>query len=129
MTIDRSVSSAAPAARPTALNQLLDVFRRFVINPGSFNVMDLLGASLTGLVYTLTGLALLFYFLMDGKRLAEGAFKLTPESVRPQVMDLLTRAHRQFHALVRIQAFTAVITGLLLYSCFTFVLKLPIPDF
>lgn len=117
------------APRQTALEQLLGVFRRFVSTPGAINIMDLLGASLTGLVYTLTGLALLFYFLMDGPRLVAGTLRLVPQASRPQAEALLGQVHRLFLGLVRLQALSALVTGVLLYGCYAYVLHIPYAGF
>ncbi len=107
----------------SALGQMVLFFRNVATSAFS-NVFDFLTTSLTGLVYGLTGLVLLFYFLLDGQALRKGFIALIlPELSEPEwdekVESFLDSTHFLFFTLLKVQVITSVLSGLMLYGVYS----------
>jgi predicted PurR-regulated permease PerM len=99
-----------------ALNQLENTLASAVPN-----FISLVGGTVHGFIYFLTGLLLTFYFLIDGKRLKQEAVCLFPQQSRDTVNYLLGSFHQVMFAFVKGQVLLGILTGFymfIIYSLF-----------
>jgi predicted PurR-regulated permease PerM len=85
------------------------------------NLMTLISTTLSGLVYALTGLVLLFYFLLDGRDLKNGFVDILPPDSQQVVDQFLTQVHASMFGFVKGQVLLGIATGIfmiILYSLF-----------
>lgn len=85
------------------------------------NLLSVIGTTLTGVVYTLTGLVVVFYFLLDGHELKDGFISMLPRDSQPTAEHLLENLHNVMFGYVKGQVMLGMCTGLymvIVYSIF-----------
>ncbi|MFM7468921.1 MAG: AI-2E family transporter [Vampirovibrionales bacterium] len=75
-------------------------------------VAQVLGGALSGLLYTLTGLVLVFYLLLDGPKLKTEFVQLFPQKLQPPMRQLLLDTHHIMYGFVKGQVFLGIATGI-----------------
>jgi predicted PurR-regulated permease PerM len=97
-----------------AVQKVAVIYREYAANLGNF-LLDIGATTLSGLVYTLTTLVLVFYLLHDGKGLKEGFVNLMPVRSEAWVNRFLHRIHVQFYGIVKGQVLMSFLSGGILY--------------
>ncbi|MBY0404839.1 MAG: AI-2E family transporter [Cyanobacteria bacterium] len=85
------------------------------------NVVVLVAQALNGIVYFLCGLVLVFYFLLDGKKLRQGILQMLPQSFYPTASYFFQSVHQVMFNFVKGQVLLAFVSGFfmfILYSVF-----------
>jgi predicted PurR-regulated permease PerM len=85
------------------------------------NLIGVVTHTLTGLIYFISGLILLFYFLLDGNTIRNGLLSIIPEKALPSATYFLDQTHRVMFNFVKGQVVLAIVSGafmFLLYSIF-----------
>ncbi len=85
------------------------------------NLIGVVTHTLTGLIYFISGLILLFYFLLDGNTIRNGLLSIIPEKALPSATYFLNQTHRVMFNFVKGQVVLAIVSGafmFLLYSIF-----------
>lgn len=89
---------------------------------GTFqNLLTIVSSTLAGFVYTLTGLVLVFYFLLDGKDLKNGFISMLPRDSQASANYLLSNIHLALFGFVKGQVMLGIVTGIymvIVYSLF-----------
>lgn len=89
---------------------------------GTFqNLITVISTTLAGFVYALTGLVLVFYFLLDGKDLKNGFIDMLPQDHQADADYLLSNLHSVMFGFVKGQVMLGMATGLymiIVYSMF-----------
>ncbi len=85
---------------------LVDSIRQAVAN-----VVNVIGSTLTGFIYALTGLVLVFYFLLDGRVLKSGFIQMLPTESQETADFLLERFHGLMFGFIKGQVLLAAATG------------------
>jgi len=99
----------------------VDTFFKDYLGNTFNNLLLLVTTTLTGFIYTLTGLVLVFYFLLDGARLKDGLVEMLPQEVRYNANYLLLNMHHVMFGFIKGQVFLGILTGaymILIYSLF-----------
>jgi predicted PurR-regulated permease PerM len=89
------------------------------LNSAVVNVVSVLTGTLTGLVYAIACILLVFYFLLDGQRLASGALQRLPKAARPSVRYLLQSLHQVMAAYVKGQVLLGLLTGAYMFVIYS----------
>lgn len=108
------------------------VFRSTLIHAAHFlehaassafeNVIGLVTHTLNGLVYFLTGVVLIFYFLLDGHKVKDGVLLMLPKSVHTAANYFFSSVHQVMFNFVKGQVLLAFVSGIfmfILYSLFS----------
>ncbi len=85
------------------------------------NLIGVVTHTLTGLIYFISGLILLFYFLLDGHTIRQGVLSIIPEKALPSATYFLDQTHRVMFNFVKGQVVLAIVSGafmFILYSIF-----------
>lgn len=85
------------------------------------NLIGVVTHTLTGLIYFISGLILLFYFLLDGNTIRNGVLSIIPEKALPSATYFLDQTHRVMFNFVKGQVILAIVSGafmFILYSIF-----------
>ncbi len=89
---------------------------------GTFqSVVTLVTSTLAGFIYTLTGMVLVFYFLLDGKNLKEGFVRMLPLNTQVTADYLLSNVHMVMFGFIKGQVMLGIATGIymiIIYSLF-----------
>lgn len=91
------------------------------VNSAILHMTDLATTTVTGFIYCISGFLLIFYFLLDGKRLSEEIIQISPSASRKTTAFFLTRFHQVMDAFIRGQVLLGICTGIymfIVYSCF-----------
>lgn len=117
----RKLSIRKPFANPNkkplyrlALEQIIANYKNYAARLGSM-LLDIGGATLSSLIYSLTTLVMVFYLLHDGKALQKGLVNLVPARHEANFEHFLIRLHVQFHTIVKGQVFMSLLSGGLMY--------------
>lgn len=97
--------------------QLLENVTSTLLN----NVMGVITHTVTSMLYFLTGLVLMFYFLLDGEKLRHGFLRMLPLPAKRHAHYLMDSFHRVMLTFVKGQVILAIISGglmFILYSLF-----------
>ncbi|HEY9688155.1 MAG TPA: AI-2E family transporter [Coleofasciculaceae cyanobacterium] len=107
-------SRIAAATSEMALRKLIGIYQRYASRAGSL-LLDVGTSTLSGLVYGLTTLVLVFILLHDGAGLKRGFVNLMPSHLETPVAEFLERLHVQFYRFVKGQVLMSLISGSLVY--------------
>lgn len=117
-TVKSTVSIQTPKTKPplykVALEQIIANYKNYAARLGSI-ILDIGGATLSTLIYSLTTLVLTFYLLHDGKELQTGLVHMVPQRHEDNVQRFLRRLHVQFHTIVKGQVLMSLLSGGLMY--------------
>jgi|GEM_PF-1833083 len=97
-----------------ALEKLAANYKQIASRLGSI-ILDWGTTALSGLIYILTTLVLVFYLLHDGRELKDGFVDLMPARNEEAVDKFLTRLHLQFHSIIKGQLVMGILSGGLIY--------------
>ncbi len=75
------------------------------------DLLHLFGKTLEGLIYTLTGLVLVFYFLLDGPKLKTGFIEMLPSDVQQPADYFLSSLHNVMFGFIKGQVILGIVTG------------------
>lgn len=118
VTISRPTSpTSMPIVSATtnlALQKTTEIYKQYASRLGAF-ILDIGTSTLASVVFALTTLILVFYFLQDGRGLKEGFVYLMPQESEAGVSDFLARLHVQFYNFIKGQAVISVLSGSLMY--------------
>jgi predicted PurR-regulated permease PerM len=84
------------------------------------NLLPLIGSTLTGFVYAITGLVLVFYFLLDGKELKDKFIHMLPRENHHSADYLLSSMHEVMFGFVKGQVILGAATGIYMIIVYTF---------
>jgi len=90
-----------------AYSQYLSRLGEYLLNIGT--------SALSGLIYTLTMLVLVFILLQDGTQLKKGFVELMPNRVEGLVSSFLSRFHRHAYRFIQAQALISLLAGSMIY--------------
>jgi predicted PurR-regulated permease PerM len=82
-------------------------------------VLPALTNTVNGLVYTLTWLMLVFYFLLDGGHLKDGLVRLLPKRARSTARYLLDEVHKVMFGFIKSQVMLGIGTGIYMMIVYT----------
>ena len=102
----------------TALGQGLAFLKATVATLPEY-LLNLGATTLTGIIYALTALMLVFYFLMDGRRLKDGFVELLPLRLRADASEYLERIHRVFYGFIKGQLVLSCLAGVYLWGIYS----------
>ncbi|MEZ4573621.1 MAG: AI-2E family transporter [Vampirovibrionales bacterium] len=104
-------------------SERLDEFEPFLkenLNNTVGHVSNLVGTTLSMVVYGLTLLVMVFYFLLDGSHLIkDGLIKSLPASAKPTTAYFLERCHAVMFGFVKTQVLLGMVTGLFMMLVYT----------
>jgi predicted PurR-regulated permease PerM len=107
-------SRIAAATSEMAIRKLIGIYQRYASRAGSL-LLDVGTSTLSGLVYGLTTLVLVFILLHDGAGLKRGFVNLMPSHLETPVAEFMERLHVQFYRFVKGQVLMSLISGSLVY--------------
>lgn len=131
VTVATRTSIVVPAKEPArktqflqatymlALEKLAANYKQIASRLGSI-ILDWGTTALSGLIYILTTLVLVFYLLHDGNELKKGFVDLMPTRNETAVDKFLTRLHLQFHSIIKGQLVMSILSGGLIYLLLMF---------
>lgn len=98
----------------TALDQVAEWLKQY--SSGIVKYLFNIGTNtITSLVYILTGIVMIFYFLLDGEKLREGTANMMPERFIQPVSKYLLTIHKVLYYFTQIQLVMGFAAGLYLY--------------
>lgn len=97
-----------------AFQKVMVDYKQYVSRLGGF-ILDLGATTLSGVIYALTTLVLVFYLLHDGDAIRDGFVELLPSSQEKPLRKFLTRLHLQFYSVIQGQILMAFLSGLVIY--------------
>lgn len=100
------------------LGRLGGIIRQTGTDVASY-LLNIGARALTGLIYALTCLILVFYLLMDGRKLKDGFIQLLPVNFQKGSEAFLTHFHQVFYHFVKGQVLLSILGGLYLYSIYS----------
>ncbi len=85
------------------------------------NVANMVTNTVNGFIYTIAGLLLVFYFLLDGRRLRDRLRECLPQNVQGTADYFTSRFHEVMFAFIKGQLMLGILTGVymfIIYSIF-----------
>ncbi len=110
----RNKSRLLSATVTLAMQKIAIISKSYAAKLGGY-ILDIGTTTLSGLIYTLTTLVLVFYLLYDGKTLQKGMVELLPTRHEVFAEAFLNRLHNQFYTIVKGQVLMSFLSGGLLY--------------
>lgn len=104
-----------------ALSEHINSFVKTYLGGAFSNLFRLIGTTLAGFVYTITGLVLVFYFLLDAPKLKDGFLDMLPQSAHRGANYILSNMHGAMFGFIKGQVILGMATGLymiIVYSLF-----------
>jgi predicted PurR-regulated permease PerM len=114
------VTNANELLQQTTTTGSIATFLQKLASGALGNLLDLATTTLARLVFLLTGLVILFYFLLDGERLKAGFIELIPSHYRMKVSDFLESIHTMLYTFIKGQVVLGFMAGLYLYIVYSF---------
>lgn len=105
--------------RITESVKTLQTFLIANVNQSIGNLIGLLGSTLSSLVYTLTGLVLLFYLLLDGKTLKQNFVLALPKEYQNQAEYFVSEFHKVMLGFIKGQLVLGIFTGSFMFLLYT----------
>lgn len=100
-------------------SQQLNQFFKEHIGATFDNLIKVVSTTLTGFVYALTGLVLIFYFLLDGPYLKKGFLHMFPKDMRLSADYLLSNMHLALFGFIKGQVMLGIATGIYMIIIYT----------
>ncbi len=100
--------------------QLVQIIEQSIANALN-NATTLITGTMNGLLYTIAGFLLVFYFLMDGPQLRYRFIQVVPKSARPTLNKLMDSFHQVMFTFIKGQVLLGILTGtymFIIYSIF-----------
>ena len=99
-----------------AISQILGVFQRLVTS--AFSITGVLTASISGLVYMLTGFMLLFYFLLDAGPLLQKMIDALPKRYQHRFHAKVFHLHHTCYLVLKTQLLLSLFSGSIMYAVY-----------
>lgn len=100
------------------MHKLTILYGQYASKLGGY-LLDLGTSALSGLIYTLTMLVLVFILLHDGPQLKNGFIELMPDRFEKRVEAFLNRFHQHADQFIKAQAMMSLLSGSMIYLMFT----------
>ncbi|MEB3288010.1 MAG: AI-2E family transporter [Vampirovibrionales bacterium] len=89
------------------------------VNAAVLHVLDLATGTFLGVIYALSGFLLVFYFLLDGERMARYSVKLLPSVAQEGAQFFTSRIHQVMDAFIRGQVLLGICTGVYMFIVYS----------
>lgn len=89
----------------------IEPYIRQNLNTTVSNLSSFVGTTLSTIVYGLTLLVMVFYFLLDGKLLARAFIESLPDDVEPTASHFINNLHMVMFGFVKTQVLLGLVTG------------------
>ncbi|MBY0449275.1 MAG: AI-2E family transporter [Cyanobacteria bacterium] len=99
-----------------ALSQILGTIQRLVTS--AFSITGVLTASVSGLVYMLTGFMLLFYFLLDAGPLLQKMIEALPKRYQHRFHAKVFHLHHTCYLVLKTQLLLSLFSGSMMYAVY-----------
>jgi predicted PurR-regulated permease PerM len=96
------------------VQKIAAVYSQYLSKLGSY-LINIGTSALSGLIYTLTMLVLVFILLQDGAQLKRGFVELMPNRIEHSVSRFLSRFHRHAYRFIQAQALVSFLVGTMIY--------------
>lgn len=100
------------------MQKIMAAYGQYAARLGSY-LLDIGTLALSGLIYGLTTLVLVFIVLQDGMQLKKGFVELLPNQVEYGVDQFLERFHRHSYHFIKSQAIMSLLAGSMIYLLLT----------
>lgn len=94
--------------------KIAGVYSQYLSKLGSY-LINIGTSALSGLIYTLTMLVLVFILLQDGAHLKKGFVELMPNRIEDSVSEFLSRFHKHAYRFIQAQALMSFLVGSMIY--------------
>lgn len=100
------------------IQKIMEAYGQYAARLGVY-LLDMGTLALSGLIYGLTTLVLVFIVLQDGMRLKNGFVELMPNQMEYGVDQFLERFHRHSYRFIKSQAIMSLLAGSMIYLLLT----------
>lgn len=97
-----------------AMNQMMTILQRNA--PKTLhNLLEFLTTTVEGMLYLIATLVIIFYLLLDGKKLKTGLVEILPESMREKSAHFLENTHTILYTFIKGQVVLGFLAGMYMY--------------
>jgi predicted PurR-regulated permease PerM len=101
----------------SALGQLLGFVQKYATRALD-NILEMAITTLEGMIYVITTVVIVFYLLLDGRRLKDGLAEMLPDRIRDHTLHFLESTHRIFYHFIKGQVVLAFLAGIYMYTVY-----------